>query len=98
MGSSSNLKRRGVVTGNGADKKLVLGFKPGKVIIHNVTDRISAEKLDTMAGDKALNRDATGVGTFVDLITLNSDGFTIKAALNVSAKVLHWYAEEAKND
>lgn len=98
MGSSNNLKRRGVVTGNGADKKLVLGFKPGRVVVHNVTDRISAEKTDTMADDKALNRDVGGVGTFVDLITLNSDGFTILAALNVAAKELHWYAEEAKND
>lgn len=98
MGSSNNLNRRGVVTGAGADKKIVLGFKPAQVKIVNVTDRITNEKSDTMEDNKALRILADGTATFVDGITLNSDGFTMLAAVAIAAKVLHYYAEESKND
>lgn len=98
MGSSLNLARRGVVTGGGADKKIVLGFKPAHVKIINITDRIVNEKADTMLADKALRTLADGTATFVDGVTLNSDGFTMLAAVAISAKELHYYAEESKND
>ena len=98
MGSSSNLQRRGVVIGAGLDKTIVLGFKPSRVVVHNITDRISAEKSDTMPDDKALNRDAGGTGTYVDRITLTSDGFTMLAAVAIADKELHYYAEESKNE
>lgn len=98
MSSSLNQKRRGIVTGAGADKKIVLGYKPSRVVVHNVTDRISTEKSDTMPDDKALQRVANGDGTYVDRMTLNSDGFTMLAAVAIAAKELHYYAEEAKNE
>ncbi len=98
MSSSNNLTRRGVVTGGGADKKIVLGFKPANVKVVNITDKITNEKSDTMVDDKALRVLANGTATFVDGITLNSDGFTMLAAVAIAAKELHYYAEESKND
>jgi len=98
MGSSLNLKRRGVVTGAGADKTIVLGYKPAQVKIVNVTDRIQNEKSDTMPDDKALRTLANGDSTYVDGVTLNSDGFTMLAAVAIADKELHYYAEESKND
>ncbi len=98
MGSSANLTRRGVVTGGGADKKIVLGYKPANVKVTNITDRIVNEKADTMPADKALRTIADGTATYVDGITLNSDGFTMLAAVAIAAKELHYYAEESRND
>ena len=98
MSSSNNLTRRGVVQGAGADRKIVLGFRPANVKVVNITDRITNEKSDTMPDDKALRTIAAGTATYVDGITLNSDGFTMLAAVAIDAKELHYYAEESKND
>jgi len=98
MSSKSPFKKRGVFTGGGADKTFVLGFAPAYVKVINVTDRISAEKLDTMPAAKAINIAAAGTGTYADNITLTSDGFTVAAALAVATKELHYYAEEAVNE
>jgi len=95
MSSRNLFMRTGILVGAGIDKKVILGYKPSHVIVHNVTDRISAEKFESMEGDKALNRDVAGTGTYVDLITLNADGFTILAALAVDTKELHFMALES---
>ena len=94
MSSKTRFSRSGQFVGGGADKKIVLGYKPRYVKVVNVTDRISAEKFESMEDDKALNVAADGTATFVDRITLNSDGFTVLTALAVSAKVLHYFADE----
>jgi len=98
MSSKSPFKKRGVFTGGGVDKTFVLGFAPAYVKVINVTDRISGEKLDTMAAAKALTVAADGTATYADNITLTSDGFTVAAALAVDTKELHYYAEEAINE
>lgn len=98
MSSKTPFSKSGKIIGGGADKKIVLGFKPRKVEIHNVTDRISAIKLDTMPANDALVRATNGDGTVSPHVELNSDGFTVKAALAVSGKELHYYAEESINE
>lgn len=98
MSSKMPFSKSGKVVGHGADKKIVLGFMPRKIEIHNVTDRISAVKLDTMPNNDALVRAANGDGTVNPYVGLESDGFVIKAALAVTGKELHYYAEEANNE
>lgn len=98
MSSKAPFSKSGKIIGGGADKKIVLGFKPRKVEIHNVTDRISATKLDTMPANDALVRAANGDGTVSPYVELDSEGFTVKAALAVSGKELHYYAEESLNE
>ena len=98
MSSKMPWSKVGKVVGGGADKKIVLGFKPRKVEVHNVTDRISAIKLETMPNNDALVRASNGDGTMSAYVALESDGFVIKAAMAVSGKELHYYAEEANNE
>ena len=98
MSSKMPFSKSGKVVGGGADKKIVLGFKPRKVEVHNVTDRISALKLETMPNNDSLTRAANGDGTISPHVALESDGFVIKAALAVSGKELHYYAEESLNE
>ncbi len=98
MSSRAPFSKAGKIIGDGADKKIVLGFKPRKVEIHNVTDRISAIKFDSMPGNDALVRAANGDGTVNPYVGLDSDGFTVKAALGVSGKELHYHAEESLNE
>lgn len=98
MSSSLNMKKTGVVVGKGADLKIVIGFKPRHVKVFNVTDGIKSEKSDTMPLLKAVSEAANGDATYADHIQLNADGFTMKAALAVSAKELHYIAEEGKNE
>ena len=98
MSSKMPFSKSGKIIGSGADKKIVLGFKPRKVEIHNVTDRISAVKFDTMPANDALVRVANGDGTVNPYVGLESDGFVLKAALAVNGKELHYYAEESINE
>ena len=98
MSSRQPWVKSGKVIGHGADKKIVLGFKPKKVEVLNVTDRISATKLDTMPNLDALVRAANGDGTIQSFIELQSDGFLMKAGLAVTGKELHYLAEEANNE
>lgn len=98
MSSSVNMVKTGKVIGSGADKKVVLGFKPRHVKVFNVTQLRTVEKSDTMADDKAFNEVTAGTKTYADLITLHSDGFTLKAAAHASADEVHYVAIEGRND
>ena len=102
MSSSLNWTKTGMVVGKGADKKIVLGFKPRVVKVINVTDLIVSEKYDTMPSAKAFSAKAGALAiyepSYADHIVLEADGFTIKAALAVSAKELHYFASEGKNE
>jgi len=98
MGSHANQVKTGVFTATGVDKSIVLGFKPRKVIVYNVTDRITFRKTDTMPTNLAMTRDVGGIGTFVARMTINSDGFTVLAAAAVDTKVLHYEATQGENE
>lgn len=98
MASSLNMKKSGQFIAKGADKKIVLGFKPMHVKIFNVTDGIKSEKTASMPSAKAVSEDAAGAATYADHIVMESDGFTVKAALAVNTKELHYIASEAKNE
>ena len=98
MSSSFNMKKTGVVIGKGADQKIVLGFKPRHVKVFNITDGIKSEKVDSMPAAKAVSEAANGDATYADHIVMEADGFTMKAALAVAAKELHYVAEEGKNE
>ena len=98
MSSRMNMIKSGKLLGNGAARKVVLGYKPKKVELINITDRISYEKMELMDAKSALKRVAAGTGTYVDAITIDSDGFTIEAAEYVSAKEYHYAAYQAENE
>lgn len=98
MSSSFNMKKTGVVVGKGADQKIVLGFKPRHVKVFNITDGIKSEKSDSMPLAKAVTEAIDGATTYSDHIVMEADGFTMKAALAVAAKELHYIAEEGKNE
>lgn len=98
MASSLNQIRSSKFVGQGVERKIVLGFEPKAVTLHNVTDRISYEKTALMADAKAVKRDGAGTGTYVDSITINSDGFTVEAAEAVADKEFHYVAFQARND
>jgi len=92
------LTKRGQLTGNGADRKVVLGFKPQNVVLRNVTDGIDLYKSDSMPLKKVRNEDIAGAKTYVDGITIDSDGFTIEAAKFVAAKEYHYQAQQEVNE
>ena len=98
MGSSNNKIRSSEFTGNGADRKIILGYKPKKVEIYNITDGIDYAKTELMATNLARKEVIAGDKTFVAAVTLNSDGFTFIAAENVSAKVFHYVAYESQSE
>tara|TARA_R110000803_G_scaffold55938_1_gene113005 strand:+ start:234 stop:533 length:300 start_codon:yes stop_codon:yes gene_type:complete len=98
MASSLNKVRAGKFVGNGADKKVILGFKPKYVEIMNVTDQSDYKKSETMDDAKARKEIAAGTKTFVDSVSINADGFTLIAAEAVSAKTFHYVAYESKSD
>lgn len=103
MASSYNFLKTGAVVGSGALKKVVLGFKPRSVRLFNsaVGGLIEAYKTDTMAADSAMKRVAAGTTTFpADMVTLDSDGFTIgvDADLNAAGETIHYEALEGKNE
>ena len=98
MASSLNMKKRGMFVGTGADKTIVLGFQPVHVKVWNVTDGIKSEKIDTMVDAKAVSEDEDGAATYADHIEMETDGFTVKAALAADGSELHYLACQAKND
>lgn len=98
MASHLNFMKNGFFVGGGVDKTIVLGFQPKLVKIVNITDSIQAEKFESMEADKALRTLQAGTKDYGDYITINSDGFTVKAALAVSAKELHYVASESLNE
>ena len=95
MSSDKRFSRSGSFVGAGANKKVVLGWKPRSVKLVNITDSISFEKHEAMAADTALRRVQNGDGDVGNYVTLESDGFTVLAAAAVSAKTISYYADEA---
>lgn len=98
MSSSHNMKKSGSFVGKGADKKIVLGFKPMHVKLFNITDGIKTEKVGSMPLLKSVTEAADGATTYADHVQIDSDGFTVKAAFAVAAKEIHYMAAEAKNE
>ncbi len=98
MASSLNKTKVSVFTGNGANKSIILGFKPKVVKIMNVTDGIDYVKTETMLLQTTRKEVIAGDKTFVNAIAINSDGFTFIAAENVAAKVFHYIAVESQSD
>jgi len=101
MSSSLNQTRSGKIPGTGADRKVILGFKPKVVQLENTDGLVSAFKTETMATDSAVKRVTSGTMTFpASMVTLNPDGFTIgsDADLNVSGEDIHYVAWEGKNE
>ena len=98
MGSSNNKIRSGQFTGAGADKKVVLGFKPKLVEIYNVTDGVDYKKTETMPGDEARKEVIAGDKTFASSVTINADGFTLIASQAVADKVFHYVAYQSESD
>ncbi len=103
MSSSFNMVKTGKVSGTGAAKKIVLGFKPRSVRLWNEAagGLVEVWKTDTMDLAKAMKRLPAGTATHdADCCTLNSDGFTIgaDADLNVAGEAIHYEACEGKND
>lgn len=98
MASSLNKIRNGELVGNGTDRKIILGFKPKKVELLNVTDQVDYCKLQSMVDAKTRKEVAAGDKTYVDAITINADGFTIKASEYVAAKAYHYAAYESQSD
>lgn len=95
MASHLNFMKNGSFIGAGADKTIVLGFQPKVVTIVNITDSINAVKFASMPDAKALRKVQAGGSDYGDYIELTSNGFTVKAALAVSAKELHYLAHES---
>lgn len=99
-GSVTNIAT-GSFTGDGTVTTVSLGFKPRRVELINVTDRISQIWQEGMAATTTLNTDAAGARTAntSSLIVPRSPdagdsyrGFSIAAAAAVSAKVYVWIA------
>lgn len=98
MSSSNNQTKTAQIVGSGADKKIVLGFKPRYVKVLNVTDLKTLEKSDSMADGQALQRVTAGTLSEVDHLDLASDGFTLKAAAHSADDEIHYWAYEGKNE
>jgi hypothetical protein len=98
MSSNVSKTRAGSFVGAGADKKVVLGFKPKKVEVYNITDQADYKKSETMPLAKARKEIAAGTKTYVDAITINADGFTLIAAEAVTAKEFHYVATQSESD
>jgi hypothetical protein len=99
MASSLNKIRTGSFVGSGADRKVVLGFKPKKVEIYNTTDGVDYHKSESMNADnKARKEISDGTKTFVAAATIDADGFTFIAAENVDAKVFHYVAYQSESE
>lgn len=92
MSSSMTRVSTGKFTGNGSDRKIVLGEKPKKVEIYNVTDGVDYAKSELMDTDKARKESASGDKTYPSAVSLQSDGFTLLAAENVADKEFHYVA------
>lgn len=99
MSSGLNKIRSGSFIGDGADNSVILGFKPKKVEIYNITDGIDYKKSESMNADnKARKEVIAGDKTFVAAVTIDAGGFTLVAAENVAAKVFHYVAFQSESD
>ena len=81
-------------TGDGTLLTVTLGFKPQQVKLINITDVVSFEKIEGMATAATLETAADGTRTIdtTSAIVLTDNGFTVAAAVNISAKVFVWAA------
>jgi hypothetical protein len=83
-------------TGDGTLLTVTLGFRPMHVVLINITDVIRFEKIDGMAANATLEiaPAADGVNTIdtSGAIVITDTGFTVAAAVNISAKVFSWVA------
>lgn len=86
-GSVSN-KATGSWTGDGTVATVNCGFQPRHVVIHNMTDVISIEKMSDMADTVTLQHAAAGANSAPtsSQIVITENGFTVAAAVNISAK------------
>ena len=85
----------GSFTGDGTATTVTLGFKPRRVHLINMTDRIEQVWQEGMAATNTLNRDAAGAGTLNTgtLISVPTEKtFLIAAAAAVNAKAYVWSA------
>ena len=82
-------------TGDGAVKTLTFGFKPRKLHIINLTDRIEWIKTQSMADANSLKRIANGTGTLEagSDVVLGDKTTALSAGLNVNASVFYAVAE-----
>jgi len=98
--SGQNWVKRGTMSGTGAVINITCGFKPAKVELFNVDGLAKAEKTEYMDAAKSVVQITAGTMTYVDVITLTADGFSIgtDADLNVAGEDLHWVAWQAQND
>lgn len=85
----------GAHTGDGTLLTVLLGFRPQTVTLINVTDVIKFEKIDGMAAAATLETAAAGTLSVdtTGAVTLTDNGFTVAAAVNISAKDFVWSAD-----
>ncbi len=84
----------GTHTGDGTLLTVTLGFKPMQVVLINITDVVRFEKIDGMATDASYESAAAGANTIdtSGAINITENGFTVSAAVNISAKNFAWFA------
>lgn len=82
-------------TGDGTLLTVRLGFRPMHVVLINVTDVVRFECIDGMPAGSTYESAAAGANTIdtSGAITLTDDGFTVAAAVNITAKVFLWFAQ-----
>ena len=96
-GGVSNLAV-GSYTGDGTDCVVTCGFLPRVLVLINLTDRTRYEVTHDMAEGHALKTVAAGTmtddvaGILLQGAQDGHRGFTVPAAVNLSAKAFHYYA------
>lgn len=73
----------------------LIGFKPRKITVENLTDRIKFEFYEGMAQNSMLQTLAAGTRTLVvsAAITTSDSGFVVDASLVLQNKQYAWRAE-----
>ena len=93
----------GSIAGTGSNIDLrIVGFKPRRVVVYNVTSGDMLTWLDTMGDGKGRKQLAAGTASFLATLgitplaqdTAGNAGFRIgtDADINVAAEILHWEA------
>jgi hypothetical protein len=99
MGSGVNRMMTGSIVASGSAMNIdVVGFRPSRVLVQNVSAPARGEWQDTMADAAALKTVTAGTVSFItsDGITPRAAGFTLgaDADLNTATEVVHWTAWE----
>lgn len=101
MAESATTQSMGIVnmatggfTGAGAIVEVNLGFTPRVVEIFNATDAMQWKKTHNMPANTSIKTVTAGTQTAdtTTAITIDTDGFSVSAALAASAKVITWVA------